>query len=69
MKEFKFNVRVVQINAMCEVCGDLLKPTGVCLMSDPPWYEHKCRGCGEQETLRNSYPYLGYERIPDGLTD
>lgn len=67
MKEFSYNVNVIQVDAQCERCGELLRPTGISLMSNPPWYVHKCKGCGSEENLRIRYPYLAYERIPDGL--
>ncbi len=63
MKELSYRVNVMQIQATWERCGNLLQSTRLSLMSNPPWYVHKCRGCGAEENLRKVYPYIAYEEI------
>lgn len=56
-------VRTYTEYAICEkdYCGAIMKPTGECLMSDPPQFPHTCVECGNTQNFRVRYPNIVYE--------
>ena len=62
MAEFvRQGVRTIKVFAKCNICGGVLHPTGVCLTSDPPQYQHKCTECGNTKNFNCCYPKIEYE--------
>jgi hypothetical protein len=53
-------VRTVVAKMYCS-CGGEMKPTGICYVTYPASYEHKCDRCGKTAEYRTSYPELRYE--------
>ena len=66
MTEKRTEVRTIMVRLMCDKCGEgEMKPTGVCLTSNPPQYPHKCNKCGAEVTVRGkTYPRAEYEEVP-----
>lgn len=54
------SVRTVVARMYCS-CGGEMKPTGICYVTYPASYEHKCDKCGKTAEYRSSYPELRYE--------
>jgi len=57
--ETKLATETVLVRMMCE-CGGEMKPTGVCLTSNPPQYPHVCNKCGTNVTYYVTYPEIRY---------
>jgi len=65
---FAFGVCAAETNIVVETilvrmncsCGGEMKPTGTCLTSYPPQYEHRCDKCGTNRTYNVSYPEIRY---------
>lgn len=51
----------VKKEMICDKCGGIMVPTGMCLMSNPPQYPHVCNGCGFTATYNKSYPTIEFE--------
>ena len=51
----------IKTEMICDKCGGTMIPTGMCLMSNPPKYPHKCDKCGFEETYNVSYPNIEFE--------
>lgn len=61
--ETKFEVKTYEIDYVCDICQkSYMRPTGKCLPSYPPQYQHKCSACGHTKLFKNTYPYIAYER-------
>jgi len=62
-KIFQEEVRVFRSRWLCGVgdCAGDMKPTGMMIASNPPWYIHRCDFCGrEDEAFNQQYPVLEY---------
>ena len=57
MSEFRVEVTVEEVQYLCDDCVVEMKPTGVMLSSNPPWFPHQCPSCGKHEDLKRKYPY------------
>lgn len=58
MAEMVAESKVLQVFMICDKCGrGEMRPTGECLMSNPPLYPHKCVVCGHIENFNFLYPY------------
>lgn len=57
--EINKEVKIIEVHFKCDKCGDgFLRPTGLCLTSNPPRYPHKCTHCDYSETFVDiTYPY------------
>jgi len=66
IKIIKTEVKMYVEEWICDKdgCENEMKPTGVCLTSNPPQYLHKCSGRGREETTFNyTYPRLVKEKV------
>jgi len=65
MAEIKKEVKTYQKSYICDECGEgEMKPTDVCLASNPPKFPHECTKCGHtQNFIGRKYPYITYEVI------
>jgi len=64
VKEKRTRVSTSMVRLICEKCeGGEMKPTGICLTSNPPQYPHRCDKCGHEETVRGgrTYPRIKHE--------
>ena len=64
--ETKHEVKVFQINKVCERCKDNGSSifTGTCFSAGhKKMFEHKCDKCGATEFFEIEYPFLEYEKI------
>lgn len=61
MAEEKRAVSVRTVEYVCDACGEgHMKPTCMCLPSNPPQYPHACDKCGECRTFNVIYPRTEY---------
>lgn len=63
-KTFKKLTGIVTVKYHCNECKDEMISNGVCLTLVPPFFLHKCKGCGKLETLKKSYPHT-YLRVKE----
>lgn len=64
MTETRVPVQVVMVDRTCEKCGTgLMRPTGMMLPSQPPWYVHRCNGCDAHANFNVSYPHYEYVEV------
>jgi len=63
MPERKKEVKTYKIEYVCDECGEGdMRPTGICLTSNPPQYPHTCTVCGHEKRFRDKkYPLTVYE--------
>lgn len=56
-------VRTFKEYALCDkdYCFGEMKPTGQCLMSNPPQFPHACIECGNTQNFLVKYPHIVYE--------
>ena len=65
MKEQKFDVKPVKIEAVCD-CGGIYEiNSNVVLATYPPQYQYKCNKCGEITTSTEIYPKILHEKIEE----
>jgi formylmethanofuran dehydrogenase subunit E len=61
--EQKYAVRPVEVNWICDKCGEAaVQPTGLIQPSNPPHYEHVCPSCQERVLLDKQYPHVTFQR-------
>ena len=65
MSETRQPARPIWIDYRCDVegCEGLMRPTGVMLLSQPPWYPHVCDTCDAKRDFHRKYPALEYEGV------
>lgn len=62
MSEIRSEVRTVEIDMICDECGDgRMRPSGTVLTTYPPKFPHECDKCGHVEVYNVRYPYVIYE--------
>lgn len=65
MKEQKFDVKPVKIEAVCD-CGGIYKMNpNVVLAIYPPQYSYQCNKCGKTTTSTEIYPKILHEKIEE----
>lgn len=47
MGERRTEVVYYRVDLTCDDCGAVTEFTGITKTSNPPWYVHKCVGCGK----------------------
>ena len=62
MEYKKTPAQLFVLRAYCD-CGQELKYTGMCFMSNPAMYEHECPACGICYNLHRCYPTTEVEEI------
>jgi hypothetical protein len=62
MPEIKKEVKTYAINYHCDVCEELMSPTGSVFTLYPPLYEHTCKN-GHLKDFRVNYPRIEHEEI------
>lgn len=63
MAEMYFTSELVypaMVTAHHQDCGTPLEFTGESLLSDPPWYQHRCPKCDVIVRLRSVYPRVEF---------
>lgn len=65
MSEITKEIKVIGVDYVCDKCGiGKMRPTGICLDSNPPQYPHECENCGHVINMWNvTYPTTRYEEI------
>lgn len=59
----EYEVITVQVDETCDVCNrGLMRPTGMQLMSNPPWYVHACTNCKRENRYRSTFPRIEYRK-------
>lgn len=58
----KTRVNTYFIELICDKCGEVMKSSGMTLMSNPPQYKYIC-SCGNSVTTNKHYPHLDYEYV------
>ena len=56
MKRTMIELRTFKVYLWCD-CGAQMKWNNTCLTVNPPLFPHTCMGCGNTETVHQSYPY------------
>lgn len=51
-----------RVTMKCDFCdeGEML-PTGITLMSYPPYHQHSCNRCGSIDSYIKTYPTIEYK--------
>jgi len=68
MSEIETEMKMVEVDMMCDACGKgRMEWNGIALTSYPAQYPHRCTECGHTKTYRgHHYPYTKYVKIrPD----
>ena len=66
IEEVRELVRTYRVACRCPRClaGDFCVVSGTTLLSDPPWYPHRCGLCGYEGHIRGKkYPRIVYEVV------
>jgi len=68
MAEKKVEVKIYEVNYICDNCGaGEMKSEGLALLlSFPGKYKHKCTNCDHTMLSANQYPYTVSERSNNG---
>ena len=69
MKEKRFDVKPIKIEAVCDCGGVYEMNSNVVLTTYPPKYQYKCNKCGKITTSSEIYPKILHEKIEEKIND
>ena len=67
MKEKRFDVKPIKIEAVCDCGGVYEMNSNLVLNTYPPQYQYKCNKCGKTTTSTEIYPKILHEEIQNEI--
>jgi hypothetical protein len=50
-----------EVNYLCDDCGKgVMRSMGICLLSNPPQYPHRCNVCEVEKIFNRTFPRIEY---------
>ena len=54
-------IRPILVDYKCDKCGNgYMRPSGICLTSNPPQWPHRCTNCDAHMNFTEKYPTVRY---------
>jgi hypothetical protein len=69
MAEIKVDVKVVEVDMVCDGCNEgKMRSNGIVYSTYPEQYPHVCTKCSRSMTYQVRYPYIAYEKVQQPTT-